>query len=209
MAVIHVGATDASISRFHKVSIHQNISANTSVTVHAFQGEEGTLNETANWTSPFEGESVGEKFSKTGGLIQELTGGTSKTKLLSAQVWDGNQPFAFDLSLRFFAIQGNADKEVMQPLKWLSKFMAPEMNEDFPIEFNNDNDLSPDLGRAPSDVSLNIAGKIIYRNCKIETKSMNVFGKRDANGNFGRAEVNLSIHSSSTINRSEIDSIFL
>lgn len=161
----------------------------------------GTSKEiTANWVSPFEGESAGEKMQKTGGLVQAATDMTSITSLNSRQVWQGNRPTAFPLELKFYALQ-DPESEVMAPLRALERMIAPEVNSGIPVGQTADGNM---VGRVPNMVVLNIGGKVIYKDCVLESISMPYDKEVARNGGWIRSTVSLQIATIQMLNRSEI-----
>jgi len=148
----------------------------------------------ANWTSPFEGESIGNKFSLAGGLLQSETSMTAIKTLNSRQVWNGNQPTKFNLELKFYALQDVA-KEVMEPIRALEQMIAPETDNSF------------SFGRIPGMVSICIGRKVIYRDCVIESMSQPYDKEVYRGGGWIRCTVNLQISTVAMLNKSDVPAL--
>lgn len=152
----------------------------------------GTSKEvTANWQSPFEGESLGNKFQQAGGLMQAATDITLITQLNTRQAWVGNQPTKFNLELHFYALE-NVQKEVMLPLFYLEKMIAPQAAE------------VAGPGRLPDFVQLNIGRKMIYPNCVIENMSQPYDKEVWKGGGWIRCTVSLQISTIAMLNKTDI-----
>lgn len=158
-------------------------------------GEGATRDLQANWTSPFEQDSAGSVFDKTGGLIQSAFDVTSKSTFNSTQVWEGNVPHTFNLPLFFYAIR-DAYNEVQAAIIALEQMAAPELGQ-----------MAPG-GRVPQTVSLKVGRTIIYPECHIESISNDISGPVDRNGYLLRANVTLTIQTKVTLNASDIPSSF-
>lgn len=201
-----VGNNDPKVSPYLKIWIKQG---NTCVV--GVIGE-GTAKEiTANWNSPFEGDSVGSKFSKAGGIVQSgavndsTSGMTSITTLSSRQVWEGNQPHAFPVTLRLYAL-ADPKAEVDDALMELDKMIAPEVNAMSPL--GNPVGDGNAVGRVPSSVFLNIGRNVVLAGCVIESVSVPLDAPRSRDGYLMKAEVQLMIKSEAMINRSQIPSTY-
>lgn len=164
-------------------------------TVVGVIGEGSTRQMTANWDSPFEQDSAGSMMERTGGLIQTATGATSKGVLQSTQVWNGNQPHTFDLTLELFAVS-DAFSEVQSAIVALEQMAAPDVNYATP------------LGRAPAVASVQIGRSVIYPECVIGMVSYDTSGPVDSNGYPLRASVQLEIQTKAMINGTDIASTF-
>lgn len=181
-----VGNNDARVSQYLKTWISGGGLAVCGVT------GPGTSKEvTANWQSPFEGESIGNKFQVAGGLIQSATDTTAISTLNSRQVWNGNQPTKFNVELHFYALE-DVQKEVMLPLYYLEKMMAPETKA------------IAGLGRVPDSIELNIGRKMIYTDCVIESMSQPYDKEVWRGGGWIRCTVSLQIGTISMMNKSDI-----
>ena len=152
----------------------------------------GTSKEvTANWQSPFEGESIGNKFELAGGIMQAMTDATLIKTLNSRQVWNGNQPTRFNVELHFYALE-DVQKEVMLPLYYLEKMIAPEVSN------------TELYGRIPGMVQLNIGRKMIYTDCVIESMSQPYDKEVWKGGGWIRCTVTLQISTVAMLNASDV-----
>ncbi|SKA52609.1 hypothetical protein [Photobacterium toruni] len=201
-----VGNNDPKVSQYLKVWIKQG---NTCVVGVIGEGTEKEL--TANWNSAFEGDSVGSKYSKAGGVVQtgtvsESTNGmTSITTLSSRQVWEGNQPHSHSITLRLYALS-DPKAEVEDAIMELEMMAAPEVNAVSPIgnPFGDGNA----VGRAPSSILLNIGRNVIVSGCVIESISIPLDVPRSRDGYRMYADVQLSISTEAMVNRSQISSMY-
>ncbi|WP_417022532.1 hypothetical protein, partial [Bilophila wadsworthia] len=119
-----VGNTDTRISNHRKCWIYSP-----DVTVCGIYGPGTSQEIVANWSSPFENFSLGEKFQKVGGWIQAKFNVTSVTQFNTQQVWDGNRPTQFNLELKLYALR-DANQEVMKPLAALEWMISPDVSID-------------------------------------------------------------------------------
>jgi hypothetical protein len=151
-------------------------------------GDGTSMEVVANWNSPFEGDSLGSLFAKPAGVIQAGTGMTSLTALASHQVWEGNQPYLFNLVLKFYAL-ADAYAEVEAPIVALEKMMAPDISR-----------ITPG-GRIPEPVTVNIGRRTIFLDCVLKSMSVPLDKERDQAGNLIRCEVNLQIETIEMVTR--------
>lgn len=158
-------------------------------------GEGATRDLAANWDSPFEQDSAGSFFEKTGGVAQATQGVTSKTEFNSTQVWNGNMPHTFNLPLEFYAIR-DAYSEVQAAIMALERMASPELNGLFPG------------GRIPQPVSVKVGRLIIYPECVIESISTPVYGPISRDGYPLRASVNLTLQTKVSLDATDIPSSF-
>lgn len=199
------GNNDPNVSPYLKTWVYQN-----GITICGVTGEGTSKELQANWDSPFEGESVGSKFSKLGGSLQSgvldeyigktglntnTKGRTSVSTLHSRQVWGGNRPTQFNIVLQLYALS-DPQSEVMNALIELEKMASPELN-----------DIAP-WGRIPGTVSINIGRNAIYPECIIESISTPLDKEINSEGLMIRVEVNLQIQTMQMINRSQVRSKF-
>lgn len=162
---------------------------------------EGTTKEVqANWESPFESDSVGSKHEKAGGLLQVGSDMTSVTTLNSQQVWSGNMPHTFNISLQLYAL-ADPKAEVMDALMALEQMATPELNGVSPVGGFSGDQI---IGRVPQPVWINIGRNVMVGPCHIENISMPLDGPRSHDGHLMEALVNLSIQTKTTLNRSQI-----
>ncbi|MFA5618461.1 MAG: hypothetical protein WDK95_16735 [Syntrophorhabdaceae bacterium] len=182
-----IGNNDPSVSPYLKAWV---IQGNTCVC--GVIGEGTSQEIIANWNSPFEEDSLGGRFQKVGGLVQYVTGQTSKGKLASQQIWEGNRPHTFNLSLKFYAL-ADAKKEVMDPIKALEKMIAPQVNAVAPG------------GRIPFPVDINIGRIALYSDCVIASMTAPLDKEKTKDGYLVRATVELQIETMTMLNQTDID----
>lgn len=185
-----VGVADNSISK-HLMAYIKGANE----TVVALLGEGATRDVSANWESPFEQDSAGGMFQKTGGLVQNATGRTSKTKMNSIQVWSGNVPHTFNLPVIFYAIN-DAYKEVQAAIIALEEMIAPNVNSFIPG------------GRVPDAISVSIGRMMMYPECYITNISTDISGPKSKDGYPLRAEVTLTVQTKSMLNQDDIAGSF-
>ncbi|GAB6036972.1 hypothetical protein JCM15519_15310 [Fundidesulfovibrio butyratiphilus] len=154
---------------------------------------------TANWISPFEGDSLGDKLQKVGGFIQGETGKTSKTTLNSRQVWQGNQPYKFQLELKLYALQ-DPETEVMQAIRTLKRLASPNANSAVPV-FGAD---GFNVGDTPTVVQLCMRGTMIYKDCVIENLSIPYDKEIGKDGKWIRSTINMQISTIAMLSKSDI-----
>ena len=186
-----VGNNDPRVSPFLKAWIRQGLTC-----VCGVIGEGTSKEIVANWNSPFEQDTIGGKFQKVGGILQIESQRTSKSKLASHQVWEGNRPHVFNLVLKFYALS-DARKEVSLPLMALETMMAPEVAEIFGV-----------AGRVPQPVDINVGRSCLYRNCVIQSMTVPLDKERTGDGHLVRAETTLQIETLTMLNRSDIPRTF-
>ena len=203
-----VGNNDPSVSPYLKCWIKQG---NTCVVGVIGAGTSKEL--TANWQSPFEGDAVGSKSQKAGGLLQsnvagELTGGalstegmTSITSLNSRQVWSGNQPHAFNLAVQFHALS-DPKTEVEDAIQELEMMASPELKAMLPV--GGQTATGNSVGRVPGEVWLNIGRNVMIGPCVITNVSVPLDGPRSRDGYLMSALVNIGVQSYEMLNRSQI-----
>lgn len=166
-------------------------------TVCSLIGDGSTMSIDGRWESPFEQDTIGSYFGRSGGLLQHEKGITSRTTLNSAQVWEGNSPVQLNLLLHFYTLQ-SARKEVEDPIKALYEMISPEVNENIPIG------TSTVLGQAPSYVTINASRKFIWDKMIITSVEAPMDTRRDSNGDRLNAIVNVTAKSSRMIDRRQI-----
>jgi len=192
------GIKDTSISP-HLLARIMQTKQGVTTTVVGVIGEGSAKEVVSNWSSPFEGESLGGHFQKIGGMIKVTTGIdlTTKSALASEQVWQGNQPHAFNLTLAFYALNDPVN-EVEEAIKALEKMMLPELNLTG-FGYNKDN-----LGHDPGVVTVMIGGKQIQTECVLTSLSSPLDSRKTKDGHMVRADVSLMIETKQMINYSAI-----
>lgn len=189
-----VGLNDSRISPYLKCWIHQDT---TSTLVVGAIGEGTAKDISASWNSPFETDSLGaqEPVAKTAGFTQAFTGLTSISTLNSQQVWEGNQPHQFSLSVQLYALV-DPKQEVEAAIKALELMAAPDVGDVFP------------LGRKPKPIWINIGRNVICGPCVIESLQVPLDGPRDKQGYLLEALVQLSIKTEKMLARGDIPATY-
>lgn len=172
-----IGNRDTRLSQFRKCWISGG-----EVTIVGAWGAGTSKEITANWNSPFEGESIGNKIPMAGGVAQAVTDMTSVSTLNSRQTWEGNRPTSFTVELKLYALE-DPDVEVMQPIRALETMMAPDVSSGV-LSFG---------GRLPDRICLNIGSKIIYTDLVIDSLSQPFDKEIDSQGRFVRVTLNLQL----------------
>ncbi len=196
-----VGNADSSVSPFMKAWIQQG-----STLVCGVIGEGSTTELQSNWDSPFEQDNPGSFFDKTGGLLQNLSGQTSKTTLNSAQVWNGNRPLTITLTLLLYALS-NPRAEVEDAISALKEFASPEVNANSPVTLDTNGSaggITANVGRIPGTVSLSVGRSFIYPKMVLESISEPLDTVRDKQGNRIRAAISLTMQTDVMINQSQM-----
>lgn len=194
-----VGNMDTSISPYLKAWIKQGDKC-----VVGLIGEGSALELQANWDSPFEQDNPGSMFEKTGGVLQVVTGTTSKTTLNSAQVWGGNRPLTINLVINLYALS-DPSSEVEAPIQLLKEFSSPNVNNNFPISISEQGGAK--IGRPPGTVSVNIGRNFIYNKCIIESVSEPFDVTKDKNGHRLRSTLNIAIQTDRMINGPDLPNL--
>lgn len=166
-------------------------------------GEGSTAELSSMWQSPFENQSVGGLLggisAAAGSLadtLQTATGVTTKTLFNSMLVWEGQQPPEFNLVIDFMATT-NAQLEVNAAITALLKMESPELNNVAPF------------GRRPETVTLNIGRNIALTDVVIKSVSYQLDAPRTPEGYFTHNTVTLQCSGNTSINRSNISSVFV
>ena len=196
-----VGNADSSVSPFLKAWIQQG-----STLVCGVIGEGSTTELQSNWDSPFEQDNPGSFFEKTGGLLQNLSGQTSKTTLNSAQVWNGNRPLTITLTLLLYALS-NPRAEVEDAISALKEFASPEVNANSPITLDTNGSaggITANVGRIPGTVALSVGRNFIYPKMVLESIGEPLDTVRDKQGNRIRAAISLTMQTDVMINQSQM-----
>lgn len=200
------GNADKKVSPYLKAWIAQpDAESKISICVVGLIGPGTSRSLQANWNSPFEGSNLGGMFEKTGGLLQATTEKTSVTTLSSTQIWEGNRPHTFNLTLSFYAID-DAQKEVMFPLRELERMMGPNVQAGDPSAGGAMELLKSAIpgGRIPLPVILNIGRRMVVPNCVIESMSVPLDKERTKEGYLVRADATLSISTKVMLNKENI-----
>ena len=192
----YVGATGSEISEFHKIWIIQDKDC-----VVGYLGEGTSREIVSNWDAPFADSSLESKFRVAGGLVQMERGYTSLTKTHSRQVWTGNQPYTFNLVMKFRAFT-DALTEVEDAIETLESFMAPDLVAG---GLSVGDIIMPSLNsRAPLPVQINFGRKQLLSDCCIRSMSTPYDKEKDKNGNLIRADVSLQVETLTSITRADL-----
>lgn len=181
-----VGNQDSKVSPYLKVWIVQ---PETAVCVCGLIGE-GTSEEiVSNWTMPFSEDTLGATYQKVDGILQATFDGATlrASTLATRQVWEGNAPNSFSLSLVFYSLS-DAKTEVMDAIQALREMMAPDVGEVVPT------------GRIPQLVSLNIGRNVILEGLVVKSVSIPWDTERTRDGLLARATVQVQIETLEMMN---------
>lgn len=171
--------------------------------VVGYIGEGSSAELSSLWQSPFEDKAMGsmlgaisEAASSLAGIVQTSSGYTSKSRFNSTLVWEGQQPPEFTLVLDFLATS-SAKIEVNDAITTLLKMASPELN-----------DITP-FGRVPESVTINIGRNVMLTNVVIKSVSYQLDAPRTSEGYFTHNTVTLQCSGNTSINRSNISSVFV
>lgn len=198
---MHCGASlSDGISPFLKVYIRNE--SNTDAVV-GYIGEGSSAELSSLWQSPFEDKSmaslmgmISDSAATFANILQTVTGFTSKSRFNSTLIWEGQQPPEFNLVLDFLALT-NAKVEVNDAITTLLKMASPELN-----------DVAP-MGRIPETVIINIGRTVLLTGVVIKSVSYQLDAPRTPEGYFTHNTVTLQCSGNTTINRSNISSVFV
>lgn len=195
MAAITLGmGRDDGMSDFLKVFISQG-----DVMVIGYIGEGASKQLSNFWENPFEGDTVGQAGgagTKVADLAQTQLGGTSKTVMNTAIVWEGIGPHELSLPV-YFKAYSNAKREVNDAIMYLEKFASPELSENI-----------VGAGAIPQICAINVGRRLLLPRCQIKDVSSELDGPRDRNGYMTRNTVQLSITMDRMTNRSQIQNLY-
>lgn len=189
-----VGTDDPTISDFLKAFIQLPDEVGGELVV-GIVGEASFREVSALWESPFEQDTPGSFFAKTGALAQIATDATMRTTLNSTQVWGGTTPHNFTLMLELYAVT-DPKREVLDAVAALEKAVAPELSHMLPV------------GRIPPTVAVNVGRKIIYPQCVVTSVSTPLDGPISYDGYPLQAQVSVFLQTIGTVNQSEIPNTF-
>ena len=163
------------IAPWHKIWIMQQGLAGEMVTVAGYLGEGSSTEIVSNWDAPFADSSLESRFRMAGGLFQIKgipgkvdPGHTTLTQLNSRQVWVGNQPYTFNLVLKFRAFT-DPIMEVEKAIEALEIMMAPDLSASVP-SLNS---------RVPQPVQINFGRRQLLADCCIRSMSVPQDKERD------------------------------
>ncbi|MBE6441321.1 MAG: hypothetical protein E7022_03180 [Desulfovibrio desulfuricans] len=172
-----VGNTDKRLSDSRKCWISDG-----DTTVCGVYGPGTSMEITSNWQQPLEEATPGKAIgTAAGGVAQIATGGKTMIKAINTrQTWLGNSPTQFNVELQLYALQ-DPDKEVMQPLRALELFIAPDVAMYWGV------------GQIAKALQLDIGRQVIYQFLILNSISVPFDKETDSKGRFVRCTVNLSM----------------
>ncbi|EOJ8400738.1 MULTISPECIES: hypothetical protein [Escherichia] len=164
--------------------------------VVGYIGEGSSAELMSVWQPSLENVAIGGIFGKLADTAQLITGHTTKSRLNATLVWEGQQPPEFTLVLDFLAMS-NAKTEVNDAITTLLKMASPELN-----------DITP-FGRVPEAVTINIGRNVMLTNVVIKSVSYQLDAPRTPEGYFTHNTVTLLCSGNTSLNRSNISSVFV
>jgi len=184
------GAMGSEISYWHKIWIIQE-----KVVVVGYLGEGTSKEIVSNWDAPFADTSLESKFRQLTGLVRTVTDKTSLTQLNSRQVWAGNQPYTFNLVMKFRAFSDPLN-EVEKAIEALEIMMAPNIQGEYTPSLNS---------RVPQPVQINFGRRQLLTDCCIRSMSVPQDKERDKNGYLIRADVSLIVETLQSITKTDLE----
>ncbi|WP_028325816.1 hypothetical protein [Desulfatirhabdium butyrativorans] len=185
------GAYRDGISTYHKIWV---IDSSHDVTVVGYLGEGTSKEIVSNWETPFADSSLAARYRIASGALQMLNDTTLQGTINSRQAWAGNQPYTFNLVLKFRAFT-DPYTEVEGAIRALEMMMAPD-----PI-----NSMSM---RIPAQVSINFGRLQTFPDCVIKSLSVPYDKEKNAEGYLIRADVSLQVESHQAVTRTEIQNSY-
>lgn len=170
-----IGNTDFRLSGVRKCWISDG-----ETTIAGVYGPGTSVEITANWTQPFEDMTPGSAARTAGAALQTATGKTMVKAFNTRQVWQGNSPTQFNVELMLYALQ-DPEIEVMQPIRALEYFMAPDV------------DMYWGIGQISKALQLNIGRRVIYQYLVLNSISEPLDKEMDSRGRFVRCTLNLTM----------------
>lgn len=149
-------------------------------TIAGVYGPGTSVEISAEWIQPFEDMTPGSAMRTAAAGVQVWTGATMIKAINTRQTWKGNSPTQFNVELMLYALQ-DPELEVMQPLRALEYFIAPDV------------DMYWGIGKISRALQLNIGRKVIYQYLVLNSISMPFDKEMDSRGRFVRCTVNLSM----------------
>jgi hypothetical protein len=197
MAIVCGVRAGDGLSDFYKATISGDIPGAGFVTVVGYITEECSIRLGQQWNSPFESDTIGSAgmTAKTGDVVQAGTDITSKSLLNSRLVWEGSEPFTFQLQLAFTAYD-DALTQVDLPLKYLAMMQAPELNE-----------IAPG-GQIPQLMMLDL-GRRMKAAVYVRQVEWNQAAPKTKGGHFLYNTVTIECSTDGAVNRSQIPQIFV
>ena len=178
------------ISQWHMVWIMQD-----DVRVVGYLGEGTSKEIVSNWDTPFADTSLESKFRQITGVIREVTDKTLLTKFQSQQVWAGNQPYTFNLVMKFRAFSDPLN-EVEKAIEALEIMMAPDPKGKYLPKYGS---------RLPQPVQINFGRRQLLTDCCIRSMSVPQDKERDKNGHLIRADVSLIVETLQSVTKTDLE----
>ncbi|HBL7242125.1 TPA: hypothetical protein ACGFAK_004622 [Serratia marcescens] len=150
------------------------------------------------WSSPFENNSVGSMagVSTLSNATQAASTTTSKAKINSMLVWEGQKPPEFNLSLHFMA-KVDAQIEVNSAIMALQQMASPDLKNFLPG------------GRRPKPVVLDIGRRQKIMHAVIQSVQYELDAPRTITGMYAHNTVSLHISGMTAYNESEIPLMYI
>ena len=175
------------IAPCHKIWIMQG-----DVQVVGYLGEGTSKEVVANWDTPFADSSLAAKYAKANGLTQIfLTDISLQSTLNTMQVWTGNQPYTFNLVMKFRAIK-DPKIEVEDAIHALEVMMAPD-----PVAHGV-------AMRTPQPVTIDFGRRQILMECCIKSLSVPWDKEKNSEGYLIRADVALLVETMKTVTQTDL-----
>lgn len=179
-----IGNSDARLHASRKCWLSDGVT-----TIVGVYGAGTSMEITANWSQPFESMTPGQQMQTAGSLIQATTGATMVKTLNTKQVWQGNSPAQINLELQLYALH-DPDIEVMQPLRALEDFIAPDVDS-----------FSIGIGQISRALQLDMGRMAIYQDLVLNSVSIPFDKETDSKSRFVRCSVTLSLSSMTMISK--------
>ncbi len=181
------GVSGGGIADFHKIWI---VDVATEVGVCGFLGEGTSKEIISNWDAPFADSSLAAKFAIVGGALQEAIDIRLQGAINSRQVWSGNQPYTFNLVMKFRAFTDPL-KEVEYAIRALELMMAPDSASSMTM-------------RVPGTVSIDFGRHQKFMDCCIKSMTVPYDKEKNSAGYLIRADVSLQVETRQTVTRTNI-----
>lgn len=176
------------IASFHKVTIMDPVN---DVVVTGYLGEGTSKEIVSNWTMPFSEAALQSRFQLVSGAIQKLTDTALTGVINTIQVWAGNQPYTFNLAVKFRAFNDPAI-EVDGAIAALETMMAPNPKTAW---------MSMSI---PSYVTINFGRLQTFPGCVIKSMQASYDKERHTSGYLLRADVSLQVETGRMVTRDDI-----
>lgn len=182
-----IGNNDTSLSPARKCWLTDG-----ETTICGVWGSGTSINIVANWESPFTGMTPGQVKEKLGAFFQAASGGSLFTVQNSRQTWVSNEPTQITLEMKFYALEDPVT-EVMDPLRYLEKFIAPGVKAYW------------GWGEIAKGLTLTIARKRMYDNLVLKSVSVPFDTEVNSSGDFVRATVTLELSTLTMVSKDMLE----